>query len=292
MVKEKFTPPLENLSGSKPLNPYNLDTLQKIDDIGLCDILSRGNNVAERIRNLPEGRIKMLLQSLRTEVQQHAVNYFQLFEECEKNPLKARLDWLLPIYVKRNWISVKEMLDLQSKTDEEKLQKLKEICLQKANLRAVNESIKRIKINEAIKSNNISVQELLKNHGITGSNLKVRYIQKIDRNGENREHMAIARGNDRDINSRSEMNHDSGSDGEELSMIRTGTREDQTTYATNLYEKMMVNDLSQQVYLIYSGDVLEGIGPNGYPEFNGYSAFHFDNQEGIMQRSLLAVIET
>jgi len=236
------------------------------------------------VKELPNGRIKNLISALAPEERTSATYSFEKFEEWSQDPIKARVEWLLSLYQKKGWITDQELVELRAKTPDEAYERLRKRCLEKANLRPENERPKEINLDLSNITNDAKLIDILGNYGIDSHNLKMRILENPQRLPN-----VLMTGNDRDL--LSITSYHGGYDGEELVMIRTGVRADQTTYVTDLSDRIRVSYLSPgKPILVYSGDALEYVGPNGYPRSNGFSVFHF-KEDGIMQRSLLAVIQ-
>lgn len=237
------------------------------------------------IGNLPNGIIKYFISKLAPEEQSGAARLFRKFEEWHQNPKQARVEWLLGIYKKKGWITDEEFNEAQTLSVEETYKKILEVCIQNSNLRHPSEDVKKIILHLEDLPSDISLVDILRQHGIEGSNLKIRHLE----NGE-RLNQAIRSGNDRSAGSQTRRNYHGGRDGEELALIRAGAQDGQSTYVAPLPNHLGVSYLRMhKAILIYTGDALDYVGPV-VPRANGFSVFHF-TEEGIMRRSLLAVIE-
>lgn len=150
-----------------------------------------------------------------------------------------------------------------------------------------------IQLTHEMKQRRETLRDLLKTLGIENSSLLWRYLRPSDIKVPNRERLKLF-GNDRDDMSQLAHNHLGGWDGESLAMIRCGVRAGQTTYADQLYDTVLTEELDlSRTYLIYAREALTMMGANGVRRHqlsNGFRIFHFDGE--VMQRSLLATINS
>jgi len=230
---------------------------------------------------LPDGKIKHLISQLESRERRSAINSFKKFEGWLKEPRLARVEWLLDVYKKNGWIDDDEVIKLREQSVDEAYKDLRRVCLENLELRkGIN--VKKINIDSDSDYSDLKIGDLLGENGVEGTNLKVRRLDQSSRLD-----LVMASGTDRDANS---TFHNSGSDGEELAMIRVGIPPMQSTYVYNLRPDELVSIKEGQMLLVYSGDALTYIGPNSFPLSNGFSAFHF-YEDFIISRSLLAVIQ-
>lgn len=271
----------------KPLLPDLTQLTKHFRDFDFRDRLGFGHEEYDPVKDLPNGRVKALISALAPEEKTSAAYSFKKFEEWSQKPKQARVEWLLSLYQKRSWISGEEFVELKTMSPDEAYEKLRKRCLERANLRPEQEhQPKQIYLTLSDIPEDAKLMDILHEHGIEGINLKIRALENAQRLN-----LAMSSGNDRDWGSQQNRNYHGGYDGEELAMIRAGVHADQSTYVTDLRDNIGAGYLRHDKnILVYSGDALEGIGPNGYPRSNGFSIFHF-REDNVMRRSLLAVIQ-
>lgn len=250
------------------------------------DLLKTRTSSLSVIENLPEGEIKQLITELEPSLKSDALYSFSQFEKWLANPTLARIEWPTTEFKNKGWIRDEDLKQIEGKSETEVYSWLKKICLEKAKIRSRFSGIKRIKTSLSVLSEGITISELLKQNGISDENLKVRCLEN-----RNRIDLAISTGNDRDNNSQNVRNYHGGYDGEKLAMIRSGVNSGQTTYVSDVKMEDYSDFLKKNKYiLVYSGEAMGGVGPNGYELSNGFNVFYF-TEDDIMKRSLLAVIE-
>lgn len=277
--------PLKNLGKIKLPDNLEIDPKTLEDIRGKFGSLDFGLDNFNPLQNLPDGQLKQLMSRLNPRDQAGVAYQYEQFEKWQKNPKRARIDWLAPIYKERDWISAEEFDQLQTMDDESAYNLLRQRCSENAKLRQPNESIKFINIdpNSLGEKRDFGMQQLLREQGIDPNKVLIRAL------GNNlRLSNAIQTGNDRDYTS--PVSRDTPEDGEELAMIRCGVNPSQTSYLSEVDENMAHYAMEESpVYLIYSSDTATSIGWHGGMSRNGFNVFHF-NENGIMQNSLLAVI--
>lgn len=213
------------------------------------------------------------------------------FRRWQENPMRARVEWLVDLYIASEWIGADEKETLLSLSPVEALEKLHAVCLQRTHLRSKGKEVVHIRLTDEMRQRRETLRDLLKAAGIENDHLLWRYVRPSDIKATNRERLKRF-GNDRDDMSQLAHNHLGGWDGESLAMIRCGVGAGQTTYADKLYDGVLTEELDlERTYLVYANNALTMMGANGVRRHqlsNGFRIFHFDGE--IMERSLLVTI--
>lgn len=201
-----------------------------------------------------------------------------------ESPQAAKKDWLIRVFKKKKWIDDVKVAELQNSDVSESLNILQDICRQRALLRIADQPFN-VDLPDVGSELGDFIHDKVQSRGIDPQKCKVRYI-------DNTKYLstALATGNDRSSSSIADYFHHGGRDGEEIAMIRSGiTDATDTTYVSNLISWRSAPKSPNCAVLVYSGDVLEGIGPAGYMKSNGFHAFYFGGD--IKRRSLLGIFK-
>ena len=222
-----------------------------------------------------------LMRGLASEEQANLSYYIMDYKLGLTQPEEARQKFTIEVCRRRGWIDSERVAELQAMDTGVAKQELEKIMVDNARLR--NGSVLRLRLNPGESAQEVLEREFGDNR-FELKELLVRYLTRDDPQYLN---AAYTTGNDRTSSNVNSYWTNGQTDGEELAMIKAGiTNATDTTYVSRGYG---LQHLKKVPILIYSPDLMEAIGPTGYPRSNGFHCFLGDND--LKHRSLLAVIE-
>lgn len=215
---------------------------------------------------------------------QHLSSEYEINKIAEKfeNPRAANRDFRLAVFKKRGWLTNEEAEAISKLDLDQAGIALNTKLVEKAMLRSTD--LARLPLPNPGEALGDYIRAEMLKLGYPLEKLLVRYLVNPDyaRN-------AINSGNDRTCDSC--VMHHGDYDGERLAMIQAGVvNAADTTYIAGLKHWQSSSKSSRSVVLVYSADMLEAVGPSGYPRSNGFNVFLTSDAE-LKKRGLLAVFE-